>query len=98
MYFNTITKNNSSFIFFINPYRFFKGPFIFFIFFFQGSSKTLPLLALLSTTAFAKLSFDFQWADFMERFEEEKTDDDDIDSVDHDYHIDDDFLLNLEHS
>ena len=32
----------------------------------------LLLLALLSTTAFAKPSLDFEWADFMERFEEEK--------------------------
>ena len=47
----------------------------------------LLLLALLSTTAFAKPSLDFQWADFMERFEEEKMDHGDIDSVVHGYHL-----------
>ena len=41
-------------------------------FHYSGSLKTLLFLALLLTTAFAKPSLDFQWADFMERFEEEK--------------------------
>ena len=49
--------------------------------------KKLLLIALLLTTAFAKPSLDFQWADLMERFEEEKTDDDDIDSVVNGYHL-----------
>ena len=54
---------------------FFFDPFIFF----KNAAASCP--------AFDKPSLDFQWADLMERFDEEKTDDDDINSVVHGYHL-----------